>query len=199
MYDTSRNILINLEICPNQLCTKPRTKNRSRGSERLKRNQHLALKYRYSERRKGVHVAPAIKLSGASNRTRHFWRPFCLLFCARACEKTWVQAKQSANQTKVSFVVCLRVFGKMSGSDCRRFLPSPHPLPLVLIFRNFSQFSSSSRAFGKGKETAATQATHVVYCTAGSQLDIGIVALVRESCFEINIWELDMNIKKLDV
>ena len=104
MYDTSRNILINLEICPNQLCTKPRTKNRSRGGERLKRNQHLALKYRYAE-----------------------------------------------------------------------------------------------RAFGKGKETAATQATHVVYCTAGSQLDIGIVALVRESCFEINIniWELDMNIKNL--
>ena len=78
----------------------------------------------------------------------------------------------------------------MSGSDCRRFLPSPHPLPLLLIFRNFSQFSSPSRAFGKGKETAATQATHVVYCIAGSQLDIGIVALVRESCFEINIWEL---------
>ena len=85
----------------------------------------------------------------------------------------------------------------MSGSDFRRFLPSPHPLPLLLIFRNFSQFSSPSRAFGKGKETAATQAAHVVYCTASSQLDTGIVALVRESCFEINIWELNMNIKNL--
>ena len=27
------------------------------------------------------------------------------------------------------------VFGKMSGIDCRRFLRSPHPLPLLLIFR----------------------------------------------------------------
>ena len=34
-----------------------------------------------------------------------------------------------------------------------------HPLPLLLIFRNLSQFLSPSRAFGKGKETAAMQAT----------------------------------------
>ena len=35
---------------------------------------------------------------------------------------------------------------------------SSHPLPLLLIFRNLSQFWSPSRAFGKGKETATTQA-----------------------------------------
>ena len=27
-----------------------------------------------------------------------------------------------------------------------------------------------------------------------SQLDIGIVALVRENCFDMNIWKLDMNV-----
>ena len=54
--------------------------------------------------------------------------------------------------------VCLGAFGKMSGSDCRRFLCRLTPSPYSLFFRNFSQFSSSSRAFGKGKETAATQA-----------------------------------------
>ena len=63
---------------------KPRTKNRSRESERLKRNQLLPLNYRYSERKKGVHVAAAIKIPRASNRTRHLWPPFCLLFRARA-------------------------------------------------------------------------------------------------------------------
>ena len=83
---------------------KPRTKNRSRESERLKRNQLLPLNYHYSERKKGVHVAAAIKIPRASNRTRHLWPPFCLLFRVRAREKTWVQAKQSTNQTKVSFV-----------------------------------------------------------------------------------------------
>ena len=41
-------------------------------------------------------------------------------------------------------------FGKMSGMDCRRFVPSPHPFPLLLIFRTPSQprsqgFSSSLR------------------------------------------------------
>ena len=70
-------------------------------------------KYRYSERRKGVNVAAAIKISGASNRTRHLRPPFCLLFRARArgCEKTWVQvarAKPSTNQTKVSFAALAR-------------------------------------------------------------------------------------------
>ena len=49
-------------------------------------------------------------------------------------------------------------WGGVKKSDCRRFLPSPHPLPLLLIFRNLSQFSSPSRVFGKGKATAATQA-----------------------------------------
>ena len=53
--------------------------------------------------------------------------------------------------------VCLGAFGKMSGSHCRRFRPSPHPSPYCL-FCHSSQFSSRSRAFGKGKETAATQA-----------------------------------------
>ena len=47
-----------------------------------------------------------IKLSGASNRTRHFWPPFCLLFRARACEKTWVQAK-TINQSDKSILCCL--------------------------------------------------------------------------------------------
>ena len=79
---------------------KPRTKNRSRESERLKRKQLLPLKYRYSERRKRVYVAAAIKI----NRTRHLWPPSCLLLRGRACEKTWVQEKPSTNQTKVSFV-----------------------------------------------------------------------------------------------
>ena len=84
---------------------KPRTKNRSRESERLKRKQLLPLKYRYSERRKRVYVAASIKIPAASNRTRHFWPPSCLLLRARACEKTWVQEKPSTNQTKVSFVI----------------------------------------------------------------------------------------------
>ena len=84
---------------------KPRTKNRSRESERLKRKQLLPLKYRYSERRKRVYVAASIKIPAASNRTRHLWPPSCLLLRARACEKTWVQEKPSTNQTKVSFVV----------------------------------------------------------------------------------------------
>ena len=53
--------------------------------------------------------------------------------------------------------VCVGAFGKMSGSHCRRFRPSPYPLPL-LLFCHSSQFSSRSRAFGKRKETAATQA-----------------------------------------
>ena len=83
---------------------KPRTKNRSRESERLKRKQLLPLKYRYSERRKRVYVAASIKIPAASNRTRHLWPPSCLLLRARACEKTWVQEKPSTNQTKVSFV-----------------------------------------------------------------------------------------------
>ena len=34
----------------------------------------------------------------------------------------------------------LGAFGKMSGIDCRRFLRSSHPLPLLLIFRAPSQF-----------------------------------------------------------
>ena len=84
---------------------KPRTKNRLRESERLKRKQLLPLKYRYSERRKRVYVAAAIKIPAASNRTRHLWPSSCLLLRARACEKTWVQVKPSTNQTKVSFVV----------------------------------------------------------------------------------------------
>ena len=53
--------------------------------------------------------------------------------------------------------VWLRAFSKMCGSHCRRFRPSPHPLPLLLILPLFAVFLRS-RAFGKGKETAATQA-----------------------------------------
>ena len=87
---------------------KPRTKNRSRESERLKRNQLLPLKYRYSERRKGAHVAAAIKIRGASIRTRHLWPPFCLLFRSRACEKTWVHSK-TINQSEESLLCCSRV------------------------------------------------------------------------------------------
>ena len=37
-------------------------------------------------------------------------------------------------------MACLGVFGKMSGIDCRRFLRSPHPLPLLFIFCTPSQF-----------------------------------------------------------
>ena len=98
----------NSEICPNQLCMKPRTKNRSRESERLKRNQLLPLKYRYSDRRKGVHVAAAIKIPGASNRTRHLWSPFCLLFRARACEKNLGTSK-SMNQSNKSLLCSSKV------------------------------------------------------------------------------------------
>lgn len=52
-------------------------------------------------------------------------------------------------------------FSKMSGADCRRFLSSSHPRPLLVIFRTRTKFSSPSRAyFGEGKETAATQDNH---------------------------------------
>ena len=34
----------------------------------------------------------------------------------------------------------LGAFGKMSGSHCRRFRPSPHPLPLLLILPLFRSF-----------------------------------------------------------
>ena len=47
-----------------------RTRNRSGESERLKRKQLLPLKYRYSERRKRVYVAAAIKIPAASNRNK---------------------------------------------------------------------------------------------------------------------------------
>ena len=47
------------------------------------------------------------------------------------------------------------------------FLPSPHrrppsppPLPPLLIFHTLSQFSSSSRAFGKGKEKERKRLLH---------------------------------------
>ena len=67
-------------------------------------------------------------------------------------------------------VVCLGAFGKMSGSGCRCFLPLPHHLPR-LLFRNRSQFSSPSHAFfGKGKETAATQATTEITHTFASKV-----------------------------
>ena len=46
-------------------------------------------------------------------------------------------------------VACLGAFGKMSGIDCRRFLSSPHPLPLLLIFRTSSQFHSLCVSFWK--------------------------------------------------
>ena len=48
------------------------------------------------------------------------------------------------------------------GAERKGFcLPSPHPLPLPLIFSTRYQFLSPSRAFfGKGKETATTQANH---------------------------------------
>ena len=98
IYDNIQQHL-NSEIRPNQLCMKPRTKNRSRESERLKRYQPLPLRYRYSERRKGVHVAAAIKIPSPE---QVLWPPFCLLLRARACEKTWVQAKRSTNQIKLS-------------------------------------------------------------------------------------------------
>ena len=39
-------------------------------------------------------------------------------------------------------------FGKMSRIDCRRFLRSSHPLPLLLILRTLSQFRSFSVIFG---------------------------------------------------
>ena len=68
------------------------------------RKQLLPLKYCYSERRKRVYVAAAIKIPAASDQTRHLWPPSCFLLRARACEKTWVQEKPSTNQTKVSFV-----------------------------------------------------------------------------------------------
>ena len=35
----------------------------------------------------------------------------------------------------------------------------PHPLPLILIFRNISQFSSSWRMFAKRKGNGCAQAT----------------------------------------
>ena len=48
-------------------------------------------------------------------------------------------------------------FGKMSGIDCRRFLLSPHPLLMFLIFCTLSRaVSFPSRKF---LETPATQAS----------------------------------------
>ena len=41
------------------------------------------------------------------------------------------------------------MFGKISGIDCRRFLRSPHTLPLLLIFRTLSQFRSLRLSFWK--------------------------------------------------
>ena len=58
--------------------------------------------------------------------------------------------------------VYLGAFGKMSGSHCRRFRPSPHPLPQLLVlplFRSFPPVREHLEKLGKGKETAATQAT----------------------------------------
>ena len=62
----------NSEICPSQFCMKPRTTNRSRDLEK----SASTTEYRYSERRKGAHVSAAIKIPGASNRTRPLWLPF---------------------------------------------------------------------------------------------------------------------------
>ena len=44
---------------------------------------------------------------------------------------------------------CLGVFGKMSGIDCRRFLRSPHPFPLLLSFRPPTQFRFLRVSFWK--------------------------------------------------
>ena len=49
--------------------------------------------------------------------------------------------------------VCVGAFGKMSGSHCRRFRPSPHPLPLLLIlplFAVFLPFASVWKRKGNG-------------------------------------------------
>ena len=49
--------------------------------------------------------------------------------------------------------VCVGAFGKMSGSHCRRFRPSPHPLPLLLIlplFAVFLPFASVWKKKGNG-------------------------------------------------
>ena len=47
----------------------------------------------------------------------------------------------------------LKCLGLIAGVSVRRLTPSPY-----YLFCHSSQFSSRSRAFGKGKETAATQA-----------------------------------------
>ena len=52
---------------------------------------------------------------------------------------------------------CLGAFRKMSGIDRRRFLRSPHPLPLPLFFR--TPLRTVSFPSCKFSETPATQAT----------------------------------------
>ena len=140
MYDTSSNILINLEICPNQLRTKPRTKNRSRGSERLKRNQHLALKYRYSERRKGVHVAPAINSLEQVIEQDIFGRHFVCYFArARVKKPGYKQNNQPIRQKYPLLSVwgrSVKCLGLIVGVSFRRPTPSPYSL-----------FSAISRSF----------------------------------------------------
>ena len=55
--------------------------------------------------------------------------------------------------------------------------PSPHPFPLLLYFATVSQFSSRSRAFGKEKETAATQATFPIRRFSNIQCSIADVGI----------------------
>ena len=71
--------------------------------------------YRYSDRRKGVHVAAALKIPGASYRASHLWKPFCLSFRTRArVRKTWVQSSHLASNQTVALT-------------CQRYKPSYTP------------------------------------------------------------------------
>ena len=48
--------------------------------------------------------------------------------------------------------VCLGAFGKMSGSHCRHFRPSPYPLPLLLILPLFRSFPNVRERLEKEKK-----------------------------------------------
>ena len=57
--------------------------------------------------------------------------------------------------------VCLGAFGKMSGPHCRRFHPSPHPLPLLLILPLFRSFPPVRERLEKERKRLLRRLPHV--------------------------------------
>ena len=86
----------------------------------------------------------------------------------------------------------VKCLGLIAGVSVRRLIVSPY-----CLFCHSSQFSSRSRAFGKGKETAATQASG-----PGESLAVRICRLVTDGinqpkAFSINTqdqWDLELPI-----